>query len=284
MKSGGLIQICFKKSVWFSLLLSSCLILSGCFEMSEEIWISTDGSGRIKEDFIISDALLGLAQGRSQDDLIGRVRERYEEAKKDLEKNSFVKRVEFREYSEGGMHHFSLDVTVRQFQNLNEIQKKIPPYIEDSGEESDFRIEKLPSGNISFRQKFGESPAESTEAEADTSERNPWLKFGEFMAKASISTAFGNRYFTVRLHAPKIVSTNGNLDDRMQTAEWKLALVDLLSENPYEQELKAEMHPPGKGLLWIVAAILLVAVIGGITLVTMRRRKRGVEPMAPAGN
>jgi hypothetical protein len=62
--------------------------------------------------------------------------------------------------------------------------------------------------------------------------------------KAFLASMFAGKHFTVRLHAPKVASSNGTVDATATTSEWKIPLTELMEQEGL-QELRAEIELNG---------------------------------------
>ena len=276
------------KKLSLAIVLFVSLFFAGCFEILEEVWINNDGSGRIKIDIGISEAMMSMGTSDSSANTFADLDKDFQKTKEEVEKNPKIKRVDFKQYSDGGMKHFAFDVEVRDLSALNDFQKivysseKKDTAKEASAEQgmplenSELTIEKQ-NGKIVFVRRIGQKPA--TEDTSTSAEGDSAGKAFEDMGKAMAGAMFGNFSYTVRLHADNISSTNGKLDDQKKTVEWKIPLGELMTGK--HRELRAEIVPAGGNMvMWIVAALVILGVVVGV--VTMMRRKKEVPPMPQA--
>lgn len=261
----------------------SLLFLAGCIEVSQEIWINADGSGRLKMDIGFSEALLSFAQ-QAEKNPLNEFRTQAAQKQEELKKDPNVKNVTFSERKESGTQFFTYDVEVRDVTKIAAVQKAVAPGdmpgaaagegAPGAPKAEDFHIEKLPSGNVSFRLKM-ESPGGMGGEEGASPEQDQ-------MAKAMMASMFGDKAITVKVHGPRIVTTNGKLDAAKTTAEWRIPLVELASaKKGTVTEMTAEVELAGGGglqallakvtpLHLAIGAGVLVLLIGVIVLAKRR--------------
>jgi hypothetical protein len=247
------------------------LTLTGCFDLLQEIWILPDGSGRVVFDVGLPKSFLDLARTRGKDPL-EELRAEARATEADLKKDPDVTKFEFREYEQDGQHHLVYDLTVKDATRLGEFQKRAMAHnasVKQGNEELAFHIEKRGGfGEYVFVQRFGE-PKDAPGAAKGT--KNPAEQaaedFGTQMAKALL----GNHYYTVRVHGQAIPESNGTLNEKKDTVEWKFNLVDLANETRKGTELRAVVQagPP----LWLWPVVLGVPLLV-LTLAVMAARRQ----------
>lgn len=261
-------------------LAAAAVLLAGCVEMSQEIWINEDGSGRLVMDVGIGAEMLELAkQGPAAGgkDPAADMRKGFEERKADLEKDPDVKSVQFKEFTKEGTCHFVLDIEVRKVESLPRILKKSSPDKKALGGEEgpaaepELKIEKT-AGGYRFTQKFA-SP-EKAAPETEEEKRN------KAMAMAFLKPMLQDKGIAVKLHAPRILSSNGEVSEDKQTAAWKIGLIEIATTDSFSKELTAEVHAgaAGGGKLWLVVAIAAVLVV---LVVAVTVARRGGAPKRP---
>lgn len=249
----------------------AALVLGGCIEITQEVWINGDGSGRMTMDLGLSEQLLSMA-GSGGEDPLAKFREQAKKTKAELQKDPNVSSVAITERKEGGDQHFVYDVQVKDVTRLRDVESRLSssgPLGEDGKvrDKGEFKIEKQPNGRLLFLMRL-QTPKQDGKGG----------KQADALARGMAAAMFGNRAVTIRLHAPKIADTNGTLDDQKTTVEWRIPLVDLISEKA-GRELRAEVEmPSGVPWLWIALAggaigigCLLVTV--AVVVMLMRRKK-----------
>lgn len=261
--------------------LTTCLFFSllfvGCINIVEEIWVNTDGTARIKIDIGMPEAMFSMGESEGGQDPFADLDKEFQKTKEDVEKNPDISRIDFKQYSEGGVKHFVFDVEVRNYKALNDFQKIV--YAEEPDQEGGGRdmplenselVVEAQNGSLVFSRQIGQKPEGETQSEED-SLGNAMEDMGQAMADAM----FGNYTYTVRLYAENITESNGTINEQKNMAEWKIPFGQLMSGK--HRELRAEIVPSNGLLMWIVAFVLIGAIVGG--LVVLLRRKKEVLTM-----
>lgn len=244
--------------------------LTGCFDLLQEIWVAPDGSARMVLDVSLPKGVLQLA-GR---DPFIKMREDAKKTEEDLKKDPSVKKFEFRDYEEGDVHHLVYELEVTDATKLGDLQKRATADAakdakKGPGDSMTFHFEKGAGGKLLFVQRLGKGGAAGADAGAEESGADQAAKqFGKQMAMAM----FAGHYVTVRVHGPAIADTNGTLNDKKDTAEWKIPVAELMSEDAPPHELRAEINVGAPiwvwGLFIGVPALLLMLAIAA-----MKRRR-----------
>ncbi|HYO72476.1 MAG TPA: hypothetical protein VEU33_41035 [Archangium sp.] len=252
------------------------LTLTGCFDLLQEIWLLPDGSGRVVLDVGLPKSFLDLARTQGTDPLEGlRVDARAAEA--ELTKDPDVTKFEFREYEENGQQHLVYDLTVRDATRLGELQKRAMELSSTARQAKQgkskadltFRIERRGFGEYVFVQRFGEPKnAPGPQDGANDATERMAKDFGTQMARALL----GNHFYVVRVHGQTIPETNGTLNEKKDTVEWKYSLVDLVDAAGNGAELRAVVQaaPP----LWLWPVVLGVPLLMLALAVMAARRQR----------
>jgi hypothetical protein len=237
------------------------LTLTGCFDLLQELWILPDGSGRVVFDVGLPKSFLDLARTRGKDPL-EELRVEARATEEDLKKDLDVTKFEFREYEQDGQQHLVYDLTVRDATRLGELQKRAMEHSASAKQGKanvGFSIEKRGGfGEYVFVQRLGE-PKDAAGAATQ-------------MAKALL----GNHYYTVRVHGQAIPETNGTLNDKKDTVEWKYNLVDLVDETQRGTEMRAVVQAAPPLWLWpVVIGIPLLVLLVAVMAARRQRSRRG---------
>ncbi|MFY0563470.1 hypothetical protein ACN28E_06455 [Archangium lansingense] len=247
------------------------LTLTGCFDLLQEIWLLPDGSGRVVLDVGLPKSFLDLARSQGKDPL-EQLRADARATEAELKKDPDVTKFELREYEENGQQHLVYDLTVKDATRLGELQKRA---MEQSATAKQgkanvgFHIERKGFGEYVFVQSFGEP---KNEPGSSNGTKDPVGKaaqdFGMQMARALL----GNHFYIVRVHGQSISETNGTLNEKKDTAEWKYNLVDLTDAASKGTELRAVVQagPP----LWLWPVVLGVPLLVLVFAVMAARRQR----------
>jgi hypothetical protein len=208
--------------------LFTILLLSGCYDFTEELWINADGSGRMKFTIGLAENLAAMIEDRK------RSADFCDKAIKDknkLENNVLITSVAITKSNEAGMSYCTIDIAVIDFRNFGEVRNNV---IEGNynNYEFPFVIEQLGEGRIRVSQDFGNFGR-------DGPEQSEIEKVGQEMAMVMMTPMLAGKYITVTVHAPLIETSNGEISADNKTTIWKKPLVDLI-RNP-DQSHKFEM-------------------------------------------
>lgn len=210
------------------IILCTILLVSGCYDFTEELWINADGSGRMKFTIGLAESLAGMIKGgkKSADFCDKAIKD-----KNKLENNVLITSVVITKSNEAGMHYCTIDMDVIDFRNFGEVRNNV---IEGdyNNYEFPFMIEELGEGRVRISQDFGNLGR-------DGPEQSEIEKVGQEMAMVMMTPMLAGKYITVTVHAPLIESSNGEISADYTTTIWKKPLVDLI-RNP-DQSHKFEM-------------------------------------------
>jgi hypothetical protein len=234
-------------------ILLSGVLLSACIDVSQEIVIDRDGSGKFFLDVGFSWALSVLAT----DNNFGSI----DVMKEDYANNPYVNNFEIKETSREGFRHFIIDVDVSDMAGfLREWQKEM------GNESIDITLEKLANGNWLFTQAVylgGSSDSPSSSG-------------GDF-SNVIIGTMLANKYWNLKLSVPNVQSTNGEWDKETNTVEWNIPMEKIFNERV---ELVAEFRDLPiwiNYLPWVIAicGLLILSFIGlGLIILVITKRNR----------
>jgi hypothetical protein len=238
-----------KRSLFLIVVLAlTSLLLSGCFSVTQEMWINADGSAKISIDMGMSKSLLDLA-GADSDPLA--------EFSAQFQGSELYKNVTTRTYDgEGDLRHIVVEFEVDSFEKyiLN------PGSSTDQSLNTNATLTKLENGNYKFVQNVAGSGSSGMDTmDADT--------------QKMMRAMFEGKYWTTRIHVPQVVSSNGTGGGDM--VEWKIPLADMMLDNkPIEMTLEYSLTPGTPG--WLLPAILIavgVIVVAVVVFLLLRRRK-----------
>lgn len=247
------------------------LTLTGCFDLVQDVWINPDGSARVVLDVAIPKSLVKLGELGGGKDLMAQVRQEQEAAKETLGKDPNVEKLEQRTYEEGERIHLVHDLTVRDATKLPELYRKLadgaPRERPRGGGDWDFRIERNGRDYV-FTQRFVPDKAPT---QADSGNANPQAaELAKGMAKALLA----NNHVTLRVHGPGIGETNGTVNEKKDTVEWKVPLSELVDAPAEGREFRAVVHSGEPLWLWPVVIGVPLAVLG-LAIAAARRRRFG---------
>lgn len=228
------------------LLLIASLACSGCLELTQEVWVNGDGSGRMRLDIALPEGLMEMA---AESDGLNPLTENlaeFERLKAHPEEIPHLRSLDHSEYVEGEFHHFVFELEVDDVtalpETMAEVQKRTSVGQEE-GEQADalasqheMKLERIGDGRMLFVQTLID--------EVQASSSDPEMEEMDASGKAFLASMFAGKHYTVRLHAPKLVSSNGAIDATARISEWKIPLTELMGrEGP--QELRAEIELAG---------------------------------------
>ena len=226
------------------------LLITGCIDVKQDIWINEDGSGKLVFDVGLSKQFkammdlekgfggLGELEGLEEDGDKEKDAEPEgldsvpfsqapEDVIKELKESKYVTGAEFKEASEGKYERTIYTIELSDITKINEVMKSssLGAGIENLGgeeglsENNDFSLKKTDSGTFELSAKL----EGNKEEEADPTE----AAFAATMMKEM----FGDAGMTIRVHAPA-VSHNGKEDEG--AIVWTMLLADLASGKSLE--------------------------------------------------
>jgi hypothetical protein len=228
-----------KRRIFWPLALLGVL-LTGCFDVSDEVWRNTDGSARLRRTVRLT---VAAEAAKAKCDAIN---ESTDFARIEIRRDPRVKSFDASASYEGATITVTEDLTVADAKDLNAVHQWIAHKVKADGATFEwapaFAFEKLPSGNTKFT--------------ASIADVKPPAGYDKEQSK----TIFGDRIWSLRLYGASIatavpqsaVISNGQV-------EWKTPLADLASGQVKETELLAEIGPP--------FPTVVLAALGGVCVV-----------------
>ncbi|GHH01885.1 hypothetical protein [Comamonas sp. JC664] len=261
-----------------SLLLTtlSLLLLSatGCFDVQQDLWIEPGGSARLVVDLAMPRSLTALAKldgsAGTQEALLTQARA----VEKALREDPEVTQVMLRNYEREGQVHLVYDVTVNDVTRLPDLYRRAAAK-HGTGQQSaqdawDFHIERQ-GGNVVYTQRF--NPEKALAVPPGMGDEPTELAARE-LAKGMAKALLVNNRLTLRIHGPGIGETNGTLNEKKDTAEWKLNLAELMDAPPAGREFRAVVLTGEPLWLWPVVLGVPLAVL--LLTLAAARKRRGV--------
>lgn len=244
------------------------LTLTGCFDLVQEVWFNPDGSARVVLDIALPKSLDSLAKLTGGKDLKALIEEERQQARAAVAQDPNVVELVLRQYEEGEQLHLVQELTVRDATKLPELFRKVHESTAERREGQgtwDFRIERS-GGDYVFTQRFVPDAALAG-ADGDLAERA-----GQALAKELAKSLLAKHHVTVRVHGPGIGETNGTVNEKKDTVEWRRGLADLLDAPAQGLEFRAVVHAGEPLWLWpVVIGIPLAAL--GLAIAAARRRR-----------
>ncbi len=250
------------KALLFLVLGAMLLLLSGCFQVTEEYWVNADGSGKMHFELGVSEALLAMGENSSVDGS-----QLFTEQGLDAQ-NPYLKNVKTSESSDNGMRTYIIDADVTDFSKV----------FETGSEPSGFQVqvEKLDNGNYLFKRTMDLATLNAGQDASLNAEGTDMTGL--------VAAMFSDKYWVIRLHVNNVVNTNGTLDKEKQLVEWKIPLSQVISgKDTIEMTAEVSMGSPILQYVLIgVGVLLLIGVVVGVLLVRRSRAKNQPPPPPPA--
>lgn len=188
----------------------STFMLAGCMNVDQQLWINSDGSGRMVLDIGVSEKnFLELQKGEEALAYLYKSLDGYQET---LKKNIHIKNLSTRQFAEGEVQHRVIEFDVTDFEAYFEgIQKFDDPYT--------IRLETLDNGDFRFTEKIIPGGSEWLEY---------YFDYFEFRPKPSQLDSFMSGYsWVVQLYTPTVVSADGSVDPKTNSITWDTALDEI---------------------------------------------------------
>lgn len=218
--------------------IAAALLCGSCFDLTEEIWIEADGSGRIRLDVGIDSKTFEMMAGMGGEENPFDLDTKNAELRRQIDANPNFISGKIDLYEKSGSHHLVWEVEVADITQLStdDLRKLTDGGGEDGGQGDDlggeFTITRMPGG-FRFQQKMEDPSADMGDADA-------------VAMQAMVAQMFAGHYFTIRVHGPGFESHNGTsaADDYV---EWRFALDDLMTGNVELLDLEAVITAASNG-------------------------------------
>jgi hypothetical protein len=216
---------------------------AGCLELTQEVWVNEDGSGRMRLDIALPQGLMEMATEADGANPLAENMEEYEKLKADPGQIPNLRSVDQSEYVEGEFHHFVIEIevddvtalpeTMAQLQKRTSLDEEQAEKADELASQHEMRLERIGHDRMVFVQTLVDDSGAADASAPDMEEMDA-------AGKAFLASMFAGKHFTVRLHAPKVTSTNGTVDEGARTTEWKIPLTELMAQEGLH-ELRAEI-------------------------------------------
>lgn len=219
-----------------SLLPVIALLLSGCFDMSQQIWVEEGGAARMEYRLGLDEKLLELNGGGDSDDVCATYRAR----KRELEQLDGVNSVTVSEQSQAGIRYCTLALQVKHFTVLPRLHTLIMARAGQGMGPSEAEVKTV--FELSDNQDGSGDFLQQISNRAGDPDKHPLDAQAEQIANVVMAQMLAGRYWTVTLHAPTITAANGELAGDSKSVQWKVPLHDLLMDKDYITEMNAEFE------------------------------------------
>lgn len=260
-------------SLLFMLLFT--LLLTGCFDVTEEIWISPDGSGRLTIEMGIEKGLSGAEGSEGRRDAAEALGDGFKEVARRIRTDPRIGTPMIAEWEDDTYLRASIEMKVEDWHDLPAVAQRILGESDTSVEMDDlllFSLDENEDGMVFYSQPV--MTAEPRE-EPDRGEGSPWVRR---LGKA----IFDDGTLTVVLHSPTISRTNGEWQSDRLSVRWQRDLADLISRPLEAGSFTAEIGPSARSWhFWRIVSVILAVSFLVALLAWFRRRRRQSEG-APA--
>lgn len=251
--------------------------LCGCFELSQEVWVNPDLSGRVRWEVSVSDAMIASAQDGKVTPL-GSLPESFQQARRDLEALPYVSTCRFTVLRGNNVERYVLDAAIMDFRALDAafgavfqgtgLTDAATATADGTNPFGELRLEEQFGGKIvlvqSLTMEEDMSPSGMLGRHMADETGNAVLGnlLGKVVGTAMTKTVFLDQFCTVTFHTPTTASTNGERLDGKTTAQWKLPMADLVRGEPSMRELRASFWLGTPLWMWVPVIVLGVAAVG----------------------
>lgn len=220
------------------LLFVTTLLLGGCMDIEQEIWIHADASATIDYRLGLHEHLLSKNRRDEPDSVC----DEFFQDKHKLETLDGVENVKQTMRQAGGIIYCSTQVEVRQYRQLQQVhemimQAKAGDHRSFAGRFlAEFTLKENKQGEGYFRQHI--------KNKAGDDENKSRLDI-QFMGLTDlfVGQAMAGRYWTITLHVPEIISANIETDSQNQQVIWRVPLYDLMVNQNYAFDMQATFDP-----------------------------------------
>jgi hypothetical protein len=239
-------------------LLLPALLLSGCIDVRQDIYINPDGSGRLRLDL----GIRTVASDRAPDELPIQPGNDLKEIVRRIHADPRIRAVHVEEYSEDGWDRGVIDLSVHDWRDLPDLNRCLAadPDRPENG------FSRLESWFLFSLREDDDGVTNFQEPQADgvgpPRPGGPWTLFGRPLDRS----AFSEGALTVTLHSPMVSRTNGLWQLDKASVRWSIPLAYLLEESSSPPAFSAEIGPSARSShFWrIVGIILAVTALVGL--------------------
>lgn len=229
--------------------------LAGCLDVTEEIRVNGDGSGRLHVDLAVSDKVTALAALAGDKSPLP-----FNEAdlRTALSSSDNIESFTVTTKQGDAMTHTVVEAVVKDFTRpLPRLQTSPTDGSATTEALVPFTIRRLENKNLHFRHELSGVGNGKAKNQA---------------AGLVAGLALADRNLTVRLYG-NIVSANGNVAEDKRSVEWRIPLAQILAGTAVLRELEAEIAPPAfSGLTTVFIVTLGVAGLAIFGIVHFRRK------------
>ncbi len=234
------------------LIIFTAVLLGGCVDYDEEMWLNGDLSGRVNMVISVQEEIVKGTTGLEKD-----LSE--EGVRRDLERLPGVKLESFESFREAGKMVAKLRIT---FDSL----EKLTRHETSAGESTPLSL----LGTLNLREEGRKWILErSLTALPETKAKSTG---SDLFAKGLGSLFFSKNHLTYKLHLPgEIITANSQrLDGKERTVEWNFTLAQAMREPPV---MRAEWRK-GFSWVWLFGGAGFIGIVGLTIVAYLKRRVR----------
>lgn len=212
------------------------LFLAGCFDISQEMWITEKGGGRLQFGITLHKGLATFSRefNLSKDPCV-----LFFKDKQAIEQQPGVKSVQLRTQLQSETNHCMIDIVVDDFKRLNELQNHVLRDNKATRQKDEFNtsfeLKNHDNGSGSFVQNIG-----NKKESVNNQPQSGFDKESEQLANILMGQFMGDSFWSVTLHAPGITDANGKVSEDRTTVVWKVPLNDLIIKSDLHLVMQAE--------------------------------------------
>lgn len=214
-----------KKVILGLVLVLSLLIISGCINYSEETWLRENGSGKMKMEFAINEAIIDSETSSNEPSSM-------EQIKKSFSDKKDIKLISAKTFNKDGNQVMQMEIEYKSLKALEALNNS-------EGNTSfigKITIRKNKKGQLIFTRVLSLNSPGSKNSE----QNNEFSQMGEQM----MNSMFSNYVWKYTVHFPyKVISANtadDYIDRKTNTIKWD---VSLLSVSKKPQKMTAVLKP-----------------------------------------
>ena len=226
------------------------LLTIGCFEFTEEVRINKDRSCELMWDVGVSEGIIAY-----EPDLPALMRRALRDAQGRLACIWGVKETFLQEYSDAGIRHFVYRVRLEDVDELGSVHDILADQAPLHSSGFGPVIKRAKGRRLVFTQVLSSRGARQAYSEFAPAPWDPEECWEEYRFERDVglgiaALALADKYVTVRLCAPKIITANGRINEERTQVEWKFSLAQIATGRPIDAQLYAEVETPFEWRFW----------------------------------
>lgn len=246
------------------------LLLTGCVNIVQEIWVEPNGGGRCKIQIFMDELAVALKSKDELAETIRMVAQNPENNEENFEVTNAVEGVV------NDQHYYIYEIQTADIQNcmvmgnVQLVASSLTPVSERK---------------IAFIQTFSYQQDQASSFLESFIKGSGELKEVDLIAELLFSSVYKDRYWFVKLHVPgEIVYTNGDYNEADNVTTWQVPLVDIIGPKARPVKLNLEYLVPGEKATFFERIRIkglsptLLAVLGIFALLSLGACIYGLRP------